>query len=88
MHRHSRLRQIVIADRVHAHYGEHPPQGGQFQSRTHTDGSVTFDVQASQFVRIGQLFVQFRVVFQDRQIHIRNQLQQGAVLRNFLLVHR
>lgn len=49
---------------------------------------MAFEVETGEFIRVGQLFVQLRVIFQYRQIHIRYQLQQSAVLRNFLLVHR
>ena len=45
------------------------------------------DFQARQLIRIGQFLVQRGIVFKDRQIHIRHQFQQRAVLRNFLLVH-
>ncbi|MNP26354.1 hypothetical protein D3C76_1192090 [compost metagenome] len=85
--RHPGLREVVIADREHAHNGEHPPQGGQLQGRTDTDRPVAFEVEASQFIRVGQLLMQLRVIFQYRQIHIRDQLQQRPVLRNFLLIH-
>ncbi|SVM35688.1 Uncharacterised protein [Klebsiella pneumoniae] len=69
------LRQIVIANGIHAHNGKHATQGRQFLRRTDADRAVAFNVQPRQLIGVGQLFVQRRVIFQYRQINVGYQLQ-------------
>ena len=53
----ARLREVVVADRVHAHDGKHATQGRKLLRGANADGSVTLHIQARQFICIGQLFV-------------------------------
>ena len=54
---HARLGEIVIADRIHAHNGEDPAQGGKLLRGANADRTVTFNIQARQFVCVCQLFM-------------------------------
>ncbi len=49
--------EIVVADRVHAHNGEDPAQGGKLLRGANADRTVTFNIQARQFVCVRQLFM-------------------------------
>ena len=54
---HARLREVIIADRVHPHNGKHTTQGRKLLRGTHADRPVTLHIQARQFIRVRQLFM-------------------------------
>ncbi|CCJ73201.1 hypothetical protein BN137_2577 [Cronobacter condimenti 1330] len=87
MHRHASLGEIVITDRVHPHNGENALQRRQLSGGADANRPVALDVQPRQLIGIGELLMQLRVAFQYRQVHVRHQFQQGAILRHLLLVH-
>ena len=63
MNRYASLRQIVIANGIHApEWRKHATQGRQFLRRTDADRAVAFNVQPRQLIGVGQLFVQRRVI--------------------------
>ncbi|CNT75037.1 Uncharacterised protein [Salmonella enterica subsp. enterica serovar Bovismorbificans] len=75
MHRHARLREIVITYWVHPHDGEYPTQGRKFFCGANTNGAMSFHVQSRQFIGISQLLMQFGIIFQHRQIHVSHKFQ-------------
>ncbi|CCJ84668.1 hypothetical protein BN133_1045 [Cronobacter dublinensis 582] len=85
--RHARLREIIIADRLHPHNGENTSQRRQLFGGADANGPVALDVKPRQFIGVGELLMQLRVAFQYRQVNVGHQFQQRTVLRHLVLVH-
>ncbi|MCW0417706.1 hypothetical protein NB689_003460 [Xanthomonas sacchari] len=87
VHRHPGYRQVVVADRRHAHHREQAAQRGQFLGGADADRAVPLLVQARAFVVALQLRLQCRVRGQGLRIDLRHQLHQRAVQRHLGAVH-
>ncbi len=87
MHRHASHRQVVIADRMHAHHREQPAQRSQFLGAADTDRTMPFLVQPRTLAVALQLRVQRRIGGQGRRIDLRHQFHQRAVQRHLGAVH-
>ena len=87
MDRHPGGRQIVVADRRHAHDGEGAGDGGQFIGRADADGAVTFFGQPRQFARGRQTVRRRRIGLQNPGVDLGHQGQKLAVLGHLGPVH-
>lgn len=87
MHRHARDRQVVVADRVHAHHGEQAAQRGQFLHGADADRAVALFIQACALVVALQLRGQRRILLQHLRVDPLHQFHQRAVQRHFGAVH-
>lgn len=87
MHRHARDRQVVVADRVHAHHREQAAQRGQFLHGAHADRAMAFFIQARALVVALQLRGQSGVLLQHLRVDPLHQFHQRAVQRHFGAVH-
>ncbi|MNV38748.1 hypothetical protein D3C71_1303110 [compost metagenome] len=87
MHRHAGHREVVVADRVHAHQREQAAQRGQFFGGADPDRTVAFLVQPGAFIGAVQLLGQRRIGGQHGVVDLGHQVDQRAVQRHLGAVH-
>lgn len=87
VHRHAGHRQVVVADRVHAHHCEQAAQRGQFLHGADADRAMALLVQARALVVALQLRGQRRVLLQHLRVDPLHQFHQRAIQRHFGAVH-
>ena len=87
MHRDAGDRQVVVADRLHAHHGEKPADGEQLLGFSQPDRAVTF---LGNPVEIAQGFepgFERGVLVHGLAVDVANELHKDAVERHLLTVH-
>ncbi|MCY1409634.1 hypothetical protein D9M71_249890 [compost metagenome] len=84
---HSGRAEVVVAHRLHAHDGEETADHRQLFGRAHPDGAVALHGQAAELAGPAQPGFDIGRFVHDRLVGRRDQLQQGAVERDFRLVH-